>query len=96
MIESKLHDQRVDLWCLGVLTYEFCCGVPPFESENAKKTYIKIKAVDVHYPGYLSEEVKDLISKLLRRDPSKRIGLDEVLNHPWVLQHKETSFYDEE
>ena len=31
MIEGKEHNEKVDLWALGVLTYEFLVGVPPFE-----------------------------------------------------------------
>lgn len=31
MVEGKPHTEKVDLWALGVLTYEFLVGVPPFE-----------------------------------------------------------------
>ncbi len=32
MVAGKPYDRSVDIWCLGILTYEFCCGKPPFES----------------------------------------------------------------
>lgn len=34
MVEGKEHSEKVDLWALGVLTYEFLIGVPPFEDLN--------------------------------------------------------------
>ena len=39
MIEGKMHDEKVDLWSLGVLTYEFLVGKPPFEAESNNETY---------------------------------------------------------
>jgi serine/threonine protein kinase len=34
MVEGKEHTSKVDLWALGVLTYEFLVGSPPFEDMN--------------------------------------------------------------
>jgi len=41
MVEGKEHDSAVDIWSLGVLTYEFLVGHPPFESEHSRDTYKK-------------------------------------------------------
>lgn len=91
MVERKRHTDRIDLWCLGILTYEFCVGQPPFESETHSKTYQKIIHCNVEYPSYLSKDVIDLISRLLQRNPKSRISLDEVLNHPWIEKNKSDS-----
>lgn len=88
IVESKLYDNNVDLWCLGVLCYEFCVGYPPFESEKQKETYLKIRSVSFSFPPYLSEEVKDLISKLLQKSPHSRLSLQEVRNHKWIRNHE--------
>ena len=88
MVESNLHDNNVDLWCLGVLIYEFCCGSPPFESRTQKETFMKIKKVSVEFPPYLSEDVKDLISKLLKKSPKQRIGLEQVKKHIWITKYQ--------
>ncbi|KAJ1919466.1 spindle assembly checkpoint kinase [Mycoemilia scoparia] len=43
MVESRDHNETVDLWSLGVLTYEFLVGTPPFEDlEGQKATYMRI------------------------------------------------------
>ena len=47
IVENKLHDERVDLWCLGILCYEFCVGSPPFESESSPETCMKIRKVNI-------------------------------------------------
>ena len=39
MIEKGVYDSSVDIWGLGILSYEFVAGRPPFESESQKETY---------------------------------------------------------
>lgn len=43
MIEGKAHDSKVDIWSLGVLTYEFLVGKPPFEAHGQNETYKRIQ-----------------------------------------------------
>eukprot|EP00128_Syssomonas_multiformis_P012249 Colp12_sorted_trinity150504_noHs@18615 len=85
MISGKDHDEKVDLWSLGILCYEFLVGHPPFEAEDHQATYKRIARVDLQFPEYVSEQARDLISKLLRKNPAERIPLKEVMKHPWVV-----------
>ncbi len=87
MIEGKAHDQNVDVWSLGVLMYEFLVGSPPFEAQGHHETYKKIAKVDIKYPAHISAEAKDLIGKLLVKDPSSRMKLSDVEEHPWIQKH---------
>ena len=87
MIEGSMHDERVDHWALGVLTYEFLVGKPPFESESNNETYRRITRVDLKFPPYVSEGARDFVTKLLRKEPSQRISLEECLDHPWIIEH---------
>lgn len=64
MIEGQLHDERVDHWSLGILMYEFLVGKPPFEAETNTETYRRITKVDLHFPPFVSEGARDLISKV--------------------------------
>jgi len=50
MIEGHSHDEKVDLWSLGVLCYEFLVGKPPFEAQTHADTYKRITSVDIKWP----------------------------------------------
>ncbi|CAI8016007.1 Aurora kinase A [Geodia barretti] len=89
MVESKQHDERVDIWGLGVLCYEFLVGSPPFESSTQRETYNRICKVDLRFPSHVSEGARDLISKLLQKLPCNRISLPNVLKHRWILANAE-------
>ena len=51
MIEGRTHDEKVDLWSLGVLCYEFLVGRPPFETKSHEETYRKISRVTTTQGG---------------------------------------------
>ena len=87
MILGIAHNQSVDVWSLGVLMYEFLEGAPPFEDEKKSETYKKITSVNLKFPSHFSSEARDLITKLLVKDPQKRISLSDIPNHPWILKH---------
>ena len=91
MVEGKPHNQMVDVWSLGVLMYEFLVGTPPFEATGHHETYKKIRAVDIKWPEHMQgkekAEARDLITKLLVKDPSARMSLSEVQSHPWIKKH---------
>ncbi|KAF8634165.1 hypothetical protein AX15_001033 [Amanita polypyramis BW_CC] len=89
MVEGKEHNEKVDYWALGVLTYEFLIGNPPFEDRSSvNNTYRRIAKVDLRFPVTLSADARDLISRLLQYDPSKRFPLTEVLKHPWIVKYR--------
>lgn len=87
MIEGREHDEKVDLWSLGVLCYEFLVGKPPFEADGHTETYRRISRVDLRFPAYVSEGARDLISKLLQKNPNNRLPLHLVHQHSWIKQH---------
>ncbi|XP_021484486.1 aurora kinase C isoform X5 [Meriones unguiculatus] len=87
MIEARTYDEKVDLWCIGVLCYELLVGTPPFESSTHSETYRRILKVDFRFPPSVPVGAQDLISKLLRYHPSDRLTLAQVLKHPWVQEH---------
>ncbi|NWS71412.1 AURKA kinase, partial [Crotophaga sulcirostris] len=84
MIEGRTHDEKVDIWSLGVLCYEFLVGKPPFEAQTYQETYRAISRVEFRFPPFVTEGARDLISKLLKHNPFHRLPLKDVLLHPWI------------
>ncbi|GLD98260.1 hypothetical protein PINS_up006957 [Pythium insidiosum] len=87
MIENRPHDETVDIWTLGILMYEFLVGTPPFEAESNTETYKRIANVDLKFPSHVSALARDLLTKILKKEPRERIGLEKVLEHPWIQLH---------
>ncbi|CAD8126970.1 unnamed protein product [Paramecium sonneborni] len=84
ILESKYgHSFEVDIWSFGVIAYTLLIGKPPFETNDVKKTYRRIKMNAYQFPEHIiiSDEAKSLISQILVIDPSKRLTLDEIKNH---------------
>ena len=89
IITMEGHDKMADWWSFGILLFEMLCGLPPFYVENLDKMYELIKNSSVKFPRRitLSEEAKDVIRKLLEKNPKKRLGsqsgIEEIKSHPF-------------
>jgi len=70
------YTKTVDWWTLGVLLYEMLTGLPPFYDENTNEMYRKILQEPLHFPGpeIVPAAAKDLLQKLLDRNPERRLG----------------------
>ncbi|RHY32720.1 hypothetical protein DYB32_002302 [Aphanomyces invadans] len=76
-----------DVWTLGVLMYELLVGTPPFEANDTPSTYARIRAVDLQYPPHVSIKARDLLGRILRKDPAHRLPLELIVTHPWITSH---------
>ena len=82
ILEGKTgHSFEVDIWSLGVIIYTLIIGKPPFETNNVKETYKRIKNDNYSFPenALISEPSKELIQSILVLDPNKRPNLDQIL-----------------
>jgi calcium-dependent protein kinase len=86
------YTNSCDIWSVGITTYILLCGYPPFngaseaEIKSTILNYGHAKNVNFTLRGWAgkSEECKDFIMCLLRRDPRKRFTAKEALMHPWL------------
>ncbi|KAI1752003.1 serine/threonine-protein kinase [Xylaria castorea] len=82
------YTNAVDLWALGVLTYEFLTGGTPFADIDVAATRRRICKLDMEpLPASVSSEAKNFIHSLLVLDPSSRLPLKSVLDHPWIVEN---------
>lgn len=70
-----------------MLLYTLVSGYLPFQGNNSKEVFDKIKAADFHFNHeefeIISDDCKDLITKLLVTNPKKRFTGKEALDHNW-------------
>ena len=95
MFCSDSYDASVDLWSTGVILHETLFGYAPFASNTYEELELKILAKDeIIIPNQIkiSLQCRDLLSRLLQRDPKERISFDEFFAHSFVdLEHAPTA-----
>ena len=80
------YGKSVDWYGLGAVLYEFCVGQPPYYQENIEALYANISQGPLQLPKNMSDELKDLLTRLLCRIPTDRLGVNgsqEIKNHPF-------------
>nr|XP_004662518.2 sperm motility kinase Z-like [Jaculus jaculus] len=77
---------KKDVWSLGVLLYYMLTRTIPFKSSEHTEVKQKIIAGDYEEPEGLSDELKDLIRRLLTVDPERRPTTIDIIRHPWLQQ----------
>ena len=87
MISSKAHDEKVDIWCIGVLLFELVTGKVPFKGNDIDTLKYNIRTMKISWPSDISSEAKDLISKILKYNPYDRLTAEEILNHTFIRKY---------
>ncbi|CAM9294197.1 unnamed protein product [Chrysoparadoxa australica] len=87
MINETPYTTSVDLWAVGVVTYEFLIGRPPFATkEGGVATIMRIQKGEYQWPSNVSltPEALDFVKRLLKVEPSVRMTLQQAMSHPWM------------
>ncbi|MGH0134224.1 UNVERIFIED_CONTAM: hypothetical protein FKN15_076867 [Acipenser sinensis] len=80
----SLYPGRSYIWSLGVILFMLVCGQPPFQEANDSETLTMIMDCKYTVPTHVSQDCKDLINRMLQRDPKRRASLEEIENHAWL------------
>ena len=92
------YDEKCDIWACGVIFYILLCGYPPFNGETDDEIYEAVLSGKFQFPeedwGQVSQDAKDLIKKMLTKDPKKRISALYSMQDVWFKKNEEKSEYD--
>ncbi|XP_034946325.1 RAC serine/threonine-protein kinase [Chelonus insularis] len=86
VLEDNDYGRAVDWWGVGVVMYEMICGRLPFYNHDHEKLFTLILLEEVKFPRAISNEARDLLGGLLKKDPNKRLGGGpndgkDIMNH---------------
>lgn len=85
--KQKGHNHLADFYNIGTLAFELVSGMPPYDYYRKFTTEMRVNTPYPLIPKAFSPEFKDLCSKLLIADPTKRLGskggVAEIRQHPW-------------
>ncbi|KAJ4353775.1 uncharacterized protein N0V89_005505 [Didymosphaeria variabile] len=83
---GEVDGKAVDIWSMGVTLFCLLFGRIPFERHGMIELY---QAIRMDQPEYddCDENLKDLMQKLLEKDPEKRINMEQIREHPWVTRN---------
>ncbi|KAK3119524.1 hypothetical protein QOZ80_9AG0671760 [Eleusine coracana subsp. coracana] len=89
IITGAGHTSAVDWWALGILLYEMLYGYTPFRGKTRQRTFASILHKDIRFPASIPVSLagRQLIYRLLHRDPANRLGsyegANEIKQHPF-------------
>ena len=95
VIDDQPAGYGADLWAFGIMLYQMFCGITPFKGRNTFLTFKNIEKLEISFPNdiSISESAKDLIRKILVKEPSERLGAGEEKTD-FDLEHlKNHSFF---
>ena len=92
---SGNYTEKCDMWSIGVMLYIMLCGSPPFNGSD-DQIINKVKKGEWSFRGQawssISEEAKDLVSKLMEKNINNRLTAVDALAHPWIQEKVKTKF----
>ena len=86
--DSPYNPYMTDIWSSGVVLYAMITGFFPFRGVNETELHKNILSGAFPKLKDVSNELKDLLNKILEVNPNKRITIDNILKHPWIIQNE--------
>ena len=87
MVTESGHNEKADIWCIGVLLFELMTGKVPFDGNDYTTVKCNIMKLNISWPSDIDPEVKDLISKILKKNPNDRLSIEKILSHSFFTKY---------
>ena len=87
IIKEKGHDEKVDIWCIGVLLFELTTASVPFPGNDLETLKNNILRLKIAWPKDINSDAKNLIMKILKLDPNERLPLSDMLSHRFITKY---------
>uniref|UniRef100_A0A670HYD6 Myosin light chain kinase, smooth muscle n=1 Tax=Podarcis muralis TaxID=64176 RepID=A0A670HYD6_PODMU len=86
-----------DMWSIGVICYILVSGLSPFMGDNDNETLANVTSATWDFDDEafdeISDDAKDFISSLLKKDMKDRLDCSQCLQHPWLQKDTKTMEY---
>lgn len=76
LVLKRQHNNKVDIWCLGILLYEMLHGAPPFEAESIAEIRTQLKDLNIMIKEDLDPDTKGLLQYMLKANEHQRYSID--------------------
>ena len=86
IINNRGHDEKVDIWCIGVLLFELLTGISPFQGFDVQSIKYNINRLNIAWQKNMDRDAVDLIKRILKYNPEERISLENMLLHPFMTK----------
>ena len=84
---KERYDEKCDVWSCGVILFILLCGYPPFNGNTNVDIFHAIQNQNPIFGGEewedITQEAKDLIKLMLKKNPSERLSAEQCLTHKW-------------
>jgi serine/threonine protein kinase len=88
IVAGKEYSFAVDWWSLGALGFDLLTGAPPFSGNNNAKIQANILKCKLSFPFFLGPDAKDLLTRFLRKEPTKRLGSNMPKDIHGIKSHR--------
>jgi len=96
LVNRQAYTEKIDVWSLGVITYQLLCGKTPFESNSLKKIDWNINNKSLKFLNTndenwsnISQNAKNFITRCLDHDATTRPSVRQLFKEPWISNYIE-------
>ena len=81
---EKKYNKNCCVWSIGIIIFQMFFGELSYNYNNDINEYVQIIRITYKYSDDISSELKDLLDRMIEIDPTKRISIEECLEHNWM------------